>query len=116
MAATARATVLFDPAEKAALEVRARAAHTSTGEFIKRAVAAYDPENTVDPVTMAQIEAYVELVGSAVKTMNSQLDASIAKIDRILDPVFIAEERLRIENEVAQLDVTAIRERLGLTA
>ena len=56
------------------------------------------------------------MVGSAVKTMNSQLDASIAKIDRMLDPVFIAEERLRIEHEVAQLDVTAIRERLGLAA
>lgn len=116
MAATARVTVLFDPAEKAALQSHAAAAKISTGEYIKRAVSAYDADVMPDAETMAQLEAYAELLESAAKTMGAQIDASIAKIDRMLDPTFIAEERARIEREVAEMDLTGVRERLGLTA
>lgn len=114
MASTARVTVLFEPAEKAALQTHAAAARISTGEYIKRAVSAYDPAIAdMNPATMAQLEAYLELLDAATKTMSAQIDASIAKIDHALDPARETEARARITQEVRAMDLTGVAAMFG---
>lgn len=116
MASTARVTILFEEAEKAALQSRARAAHTSTGEYIKRAVTAYDADTTPDAQTIAELEAMADLLDAATKQMGAQLDASIAKLDRYLDPAREAAQRDRIEREVRAMDLNGVTAMLGLSA
>ncbi len=110
MAATARVTVLFDPAEKAALQSHALAARISTGEYIKRAVTAYEMYEEVEltPDVMAQLETYAELLNSATRTMNAQLDATIARIDYTLDPAREDEIRARVTREIAGMDLDGV--------
>ncbi|UAJ10767.1 hypothetical protein [Polymorphobacter megasporae] len=118
MAATARVTVLFDPAEKAALQSHALAARISTGEYIKRAVSAYEMYEEVEltPDVMAQLETYAELLNSATRTMNAQLDATIARIDYALDPAREDEIRARVTREIAGMDLDGVADLFRVNA
>lgn len=115
MAATARVTVLFEPAEKTALQTHAAAARISTGEYIKRAVSAYDAdaEAELSPAAMSQFEAYAGLIESATKMMSEQIDASVARIDHALDPAREVEMRARIEQEVRGMDLSGVAALFG---
>nr|WP_295660534.1 hypothetical protein [Polymorphobacter sp.] len=110
MAATARVTVLFDPVEKAALQSHALAARISTGEYIKRAVTAYEAyeESELTPEALGQLEIYADLLQSATRTMNAQLDATIARIDYSLDPAREDKIRARVTREIAEMDLDGV--------
>lgn len=108
MAATARLTVLLEPAEKAVIQSHARAARISTGEYVKRAVTAYDTFTELDAETMIQLEAYLVLLDSSTKKMSAQIDAMTTKIDHSLDPTREAEMRARAEQEICDLDLSGI--------
>lgn len=114
MAATERVVVLFEPAEKLALQARAAAAKVSMGEFIKRAVTDWQVAPTAEQ--SAELEALAAELERAAGTMTAKLDATIARLDRVLDPAREAEQRRRIEAEVAELDLSGVATALGLAA
>lgn len=106
MAATERVTVLFEPAEKRALQSRAAAAQLSMGEFIKRAVARDDASPTPDQ--RDELEAVAGQLEEAAQRMAAKLDGVIARVVATLDPAREAEQRRRIEAEVVAMELTGI--------
>ncbi|TRW16936.1 plasmid mobilization protein [Glacieibacterium frigidum] len=114
MAATERVVVLFEPAEKRALQSRAAAASLSMGEFIKRAVIGAEASPNADQ--QAELEVLATELEKAVVRMSDRLDTTIARVDATLDPGRDAERRARIEAEVAGLDLSGVAALLGRAA
>lgn len=106
MATTARLVVPLDPAEKAAQKSRADAARLSMGEYVKRAVSAYDGKR--DPDAEAELERLTAELGTAAKAMAARLDTSIARLDAALDPQRETALRARFEAEARALPDTAV--------
>jgi hypothetical protein len=74
-----RVVVLMPPEEKARLEKRARAAHVSIGEYVRRSVNAYDPD------AAEQEQELMRLVGEVYRTHGEALqalDAAQAELKR----------------------------------
>lgn len=70
--ATARVVTLMTPAEKARLESKARRARLSVGEFVRRSVDAYDPDE------IAQLEQMAELA----RAFRESAERASAAVDR----------------------------------
>ncbi|NYZ17167.1 hypothetical protein HL658_31875 [Azospirillum sp. RWY-5-1] len=87
--ATERVITLMTPTEKATLEQKARQAGVSVGEFVRRSVDAYDPE---EAALLAELEAL------AVELKRSNDEASSA-LDRAL--ASIAETRAQLDRSAA---------------
>lgn len=87
--ATERVITLMTPTEKAALEQKARQAGVSVGEFVRRSVDAYDPE---EAALLTELEAL------AVELKRSNDEASAA-LDRAL--AGIAETRAQLDRSAA---------------
>jgi hypothetical protein len=76
--ATERVTVLMTPAEKAALEAKARGAGVSVGEFVRRSVDSFDPEEAAELVQLAALAAALEQSNSEA---SAALDRALASIE-----------------------------------
>lgn len=74
--ATERVVVLMTPADKRRLEEKAKAAQLSIGEFVRRAVDAYDPSG--------EEAAEIDVVLGKIKEMGDEilerLDAATAQV------------------------------------
>jgi hypothetical protein len=82
MAATERVVVLMSPGEKQALERKAAAAgRLSTGEFIRRAAAAYDAETARDEAELATL---LPLLRSTHAETLRRLDEAERRVDETL--------------------------------
>lgn len=77
MPATARVTVLMNPAEKASLAKRAKAAGcTSVSEYLRRKAAL--PDDVDDPA----VDVLLRQLADSTKRTNAALDAALAAMDR----------------------------------
>lgn len=76
-AATERVTALMTPAEKARLEAKARTAGVSVGEFVRRSVDSYDPENAAE---LAQLAAMAAELERSNKAASDALDRALASV------------------------------------
>jgi hypothetical protein len=82
MPATERVVVLMSPAEKAALDAKAASAGSiSTGEFIRRAVRAYD-ENAEEEA--AELKGLLSLLAATHEETVRQLDQAERRLDETL--------------------------------
>lgn len=75
---TARMNLLLSPQEKSSIEARARAANMNTSEFMRAAVAQYDP--TVDTEELAVL---VGELNSSADRMKGQLQKAVAKVEKL---------------------------------
>ncbi len=82
--ASERVTTLMTSREKTALEEKARRAGVSVGEFVRRSVDAFDPEQAADLVQLAAL---------AVELERSNREASAA-LDRALNSIEITRKQL----------------------
>ncbi len=90
MPATERVVVLMSPAEKAALESRARAAgRLSMGEYIRRTIEAADDLGTAEEA--AELAALLPAFWAAHHETLRRVDATIRKVDETL--AFLRAER-----------------------
>ena len=83
--ATERVTVLMTPAEKDALEAKARSAGVSVGEFVRRSVDSFDPEAAAELVQLAALAAELERSNSEASAALDRALASIAVTRSQLD-------------------------------
>lgn len=74
MPATARVTILMDPAEKRALETRAKRENVSLGELMRRAV--LEPEQDGD----AALRAALDMLRESNATAKAALDHALSSI------------------------------------
>lgn len=82
--ASERVTTLMTAREKTALEEKARRAGVSVGEFVRRSVDAFDPDEAADLVQLAAL---------AGELARSNLDAAAA-LDRALASIEITRNQL----------------------
>jgi len=82
--ASERVTTLMTSREKTALEEKARRAGVSVGEFVRRSVDAFDPEEAADLVQLAALAGELE---------RSNREASAA-LDRALNSIEITRKQL----------------------
>lgn len=82
--ATARVVTLMTPAEKARLESKARRARLSVGEFVRRSVDAYDPDEIEQLEQLAELarafRESAERASSAVDRANASVRATIEQL------------------------------------
>lgn len=83
--ATARLVTLMTPSEKARLESKARKARISVGEFVRRSVDAYDPEE------IQQLEQLADLA----RAFRESAERASAAVDRANKNVVETIEYLR---------------------
>ncbi|HEX7324207.1 MAG TPA: hypothetical protein VF292_02485 [Rhodanobacteraceae bacterium] len=77
MPATARVTILMDPAEKASLAKRAKAAGcASVSEYLRRKAAL--PDHLDDPA----VDVLLRQLADSTQRANAALDAALAAMDR----------------------------------
>ena len=76
--ATERVTVLMTPVEKAALEAKAKGAGVSVGEFVRRSVDSFDPEEAAELVQLAALAAALERSNNEA---SAALDRALASIE-----------------------------------
>lgn len=74
--ATQRVPVLMTSAEKKRISVQARKAGVSVGEFLRRAAAAFSPEDNEE--SLAGLLAEVE---KSTATASAAIDAALAHVD-----------------------------------
>ncbi|GGF45959.1 hypothetical protein GCM10011611_60560 [Aliidongia dinghuensis] len=77
-AATERVTVLMTPAEKVALEIKAKGAGVSVGEYVRRSVDSFDPDGAAELTQLAALA--IELQRSNVEAA-AALDRALASIE-----------------------------------
>ncbi len=75
--ATERVTTLMTVAEKLALESKARLAGVSVGEFVRRSVDCYDPD---EENAMAQLAALAKELERSNREAATALDRALASI------------------------------------
>ncbi|MEA1650321.1 hypothetical protein UAJ10_15040 [Nitrospirillum sp. BR 11164] len=83
--ATERVTTLMTPSEKANLEAKARKVGVSVGEFVRRSVDAFDPEEATLLNQLAALVAELD---------RSNLDAAAA-LDKALADIELTRQQLR---------------------
>lgn len=76
-AATERVVILMTPQEKVRLETRARQARSSVGEFVRRSIDAYDPD---DEEHRDEIEALL----AVLQRSNEEALSALAEAEREL--------------------------------
>jgi cytochrome P450 len=69
-AATERVVVLMTPAEKRALERKAKAAHLSAGELVRRSVEAFDPR-LADRSVVSMLESFAASHETTVRALDN---------------------------------------------
>jgi hypothetical protein len=77
--ATERVTVLMTSVEKAALEAKAKGAGVSVGEFVRRSVDSFDPEEAAELVQLAALAAELERSNNEA---SAALDRALASIEK----------------------------------
>jgi hypothetical protein len=77
VAASERVTTLMTPNEKSALEAKARQAGISVGEYVRRSVASYDPE---EAAALAQLAALAAELTRSNREASEALDRALAGI------------------------------------
>ena len=77
--ATERVTVLMTPVEKAALEAKAKGAGVSVGEFVRRSVDSFDPEEAAELVQLAALAAELQRSNNEA---SAALDRALASIEK----------------------------------
>lgn len=86
-AATERVVTLMTPAEKSQLEGKARRANVSLGEFVRRSVEAYDPDE------IQQLEQLADLA----RAFRESAERASAAVDRAREDVAVTLKQLRRE-------------------
>ncbi|TWB48692.1 plasmid mobilization protein [Nitrospirillum viridazoti] len=76
--ATERVTTLMTPSEKANLEAKARKVGVSVGEYVRRSVDAFDPE---DATLLAQLAALTAELDRSNRDAAAALDKALADIE-----------------------------------
>ena len=76
--ATERVTTLMTPTEKSALEAKARRAGVSVGEFVRRSVESYDPE---EALALAQLAALAAELSRSNRDASEALDRALASVE-----------------------------------
>ena len=84
-AASQRVVTLMTPAEKTMLEAKARRAGVSIGEFVRRSVDVYDPEEVRDLDQLAELAA----------EFKRRTEAALASVDRARADVELTLQHLR---------------------
>ena len=87
-AMTSRLVVMMTPADKRAIEARARALDLTTSELVRRAAASYDARVTPEEERMLEaladeFEAAVADIRTTLKATNERLDAHFAEMEAI---------------------------------
>lgn len=87
-AMSSRLVVMMTPADKAALEARARDRAMTTSEFVRQATAAYDERVSPEEERLLEVlsDEFVTLVADIRATLqqtNAQLDAHFAEMEAI---------------------------------
>jgi len=81
-AVTERVITLMTPAEKSQLETKARKAGVSVGEFVRRSVDAYDPEETRE---LEQLATLATEFKRSAEAASAAVDRARANVARTLD-------------------------------
>lgn len=76
--ATERVTTLMNPSEKAALEFKAKQAGVSVGEFVRRAVDCFDPD---EAAALIELSALAEQLSRSNREASDALDRALASVD-----------------------------------
>lgn len=76
--ATERVTTLMTVSEKSVLESKARRAGISVGEFVRRSVDFYDPEEIA---ALAQLAEFAEALQRSNQQASEALDRALASIE-----------------------------------
>ncbi len=74
-AATERVTTLMTPVEKASLETKAKRAGVSVGEYVRRSVDAFDPEEAMLLGQLAALAVELEL---STRAASDALDRALS--------------------------------------
>lgn len=113
MAASERFIMMVEPNEKADWMSRARSNGLSTAEFVRRAVAAYEPD--LDPSEIKELGLLAEQIRESTGRMEAKLDEAIALLREANDPGRDAQLRSKVEAELAAhpftLDFSSIQDR-----
>jgi hypothetical protein len=83
--ATERVTTLMTPSEKSSLEGKAKRAGVSVGEFVRRSVDAYNPEEIEAMAQLAMLASDLRKSNDAASAALDQALASIEATRRQLD-------------------------------
>ncbi len=75
MARTVRLNLLVSPEEKDDIEQRARRAHVTTSELVRRAVVAYEPDEDKD-----ELRALADELALAARRMEGRLDDALVRM------------------------------------
>ncbi|HYE52215.1 MAG TPA: hypothetical protein VEB20_21650 [Azospirillaceae bacterium] len=77
-AATERVTTLMTPTEKARLEAKARQAGVSVGEYVRRSVDGYDPQ---EAESLAQLALFASELARSSQEASEALDRALASVE-----------------------------------
>ncbi len=79
---SARLTMMLEPEDKQRIETRARGLGVSTGEFVRRASQAYEPD--IDPETLdrlvVEFEANTRAMRETLRAANDYAEARLAEV------------------------------------
>ena len=98
--ASQRFVMMVDPAEREEWRAKASRAGITTAEFIRRAVAWYDPE---DADALTELEVLMPEFQAALSGIHQSLDHSIAALKWATDPQRDVESRAKVEAELAAM-------------
>lgn len=106
-AMTSRLVVMMTPADKVAIEQRARALDLTTSELVRRAAQSYD--ETVTPDQEAMLETLADELEAAVVSMRHDLQEANRKLDTHFAEMAAlrAAPRPVVELDAATLDALA---------
>jgi hypothetical protein len=68
----------MNPSEKAALEAKAKQAGVSVGEFVRRAVDCFDPEQAA---SLAELSALADQLARSNRDASESLDRALASVE-----------------------------------
>ncbi|MGF1475719.1 MAG: ribbon-helix-helix protein, CopG family [Geminicoccaceae bacterium] len=86
-----RINLLVSPEEKAQIDERAQAARLTTSELVRRAVAAYQPDQNLD-----DLKLLIDELAAAADRMERKLDATLEKL-KAHERAFVDKSALKAE-------------------
>lgn len=110
MPAVQRFVMVVEPAERAVWGERAAKAGVTTAEFVRRAAAAYDPEEAAE---MEMLRALLPDLREAATDMRESLAEAQRALAEALDPERDAEAKRRAEASITDAEVEAMAELLA---
>jgi len=97
VAPTERFHIALAPAEKRRWTERASAAGLPTPEYVRRAVDAYEDEQRLTPVQIAELQRLVGELNTTHEKMSYSVDSAVANVASWGSPAWEAERRREVD-------------------